>query len=250
MKARLVAAQGTQAQQPKGWAHKHRWKPRRPRGSCRAGLGMAGPCPPHRAMPISLQLFTPNPTAPRLAERQPVGKWTPRTGPVPSSAHLLGETSWMPTCPLHLLLLPAPMPTPSPNPSAPLGALLEPLVTTSLWHHQHGHQVISRNFNESVSSLSPTLRQERRLSWNSDTWLPRDPPPTPACGQARAPDAGPRAARRHPATEPRGRSCLAPSRSPTRQLRRLSVPECQTSTSVRGCLGIQSNCRHGRKKEQ
>lgn len=140
LKARLVAAQGTQAQQPKGWAHKHRWKPRRPRGSCRAGLGMAGPCPPHRAMPISLQLFTPNPTAPRLAERQPVGKWTPRTGPVPSSAHLLGETSWMPTCPLHLLLLPAPMPTPSPNPSAPLGALPEPLVTTSLWHHQHGHK--------------------------------------------------------------------------------------------------------------
>ncbi|CAI9157395.1 unnamed protein product [Rangifer tarandus platyrhynchus] len=90
-------------------------------------------------------------------------------------------------------------------------------------------QVVSRNFNESVSSLSPTPRQERRLSWNSDTWLPRDPPPTPACGQARAPDAGPRAARQHPAAEPRGRSRLAPSWSPTRQLHRLSVPECQTS---------------------
>lgn len=52
--------------------------------------------PPHRAMPMSLQLFTPNPTAPRLAERQPVGKWTPWAGPVSSSARLLEEASWMP----------------------------------------------------------------------------------------------------------------------------------------------------------
>lgn len=96
--------------------------------------------PPHRAMPMSLQLFTPNPTAPRLAERQPVGKWTPRAGPVSSSARLLEEASWMPTCPLHLLLLPAPMPTPSPDPSAPSGALPEPLVTAFLRHHQHGHK--------------------------------------------------------------------------------------------------------------
>ena len=154
LKARLVAAQGTHAQQPKGWAHKHRWKPRRPRGSCRAGLGMAGPRPPHRAMPISLQLFTPNPTAPRLAERRPVGKWTPRTGPVPSSAHLLGETSWMPAWPLHLLLLPAPMPTPSPNPLALLGALPEPLVTTFLRHHQHG-RTSSQGTLMKVSAVSP-----------------------------------------------------------------------------------------------
>lgn len=146
LKARLVAAQASRARQPRGWAGKHRWEPRRPRGSCRAGPPAPGRAPrtglgpPHRAGPTYLQLFIPNPTAPHLAERRPEGKWTPRAGPVPSSAHLLGEASWMPTCPLHLLLLPAPMPTPSPDPSAPSGALPEPLVTTFLWHHQHGRK--------------------------------------------------------------------------------------------------------------
>lgn len=125
-------------QQPKGWAREHRWRP--PRLRAWAGLRWAwlDPRPRHWAMPMSPQLFTPNPTAPRLAGRRHVGKRTPRAGPICSGAHLFGEASWMPACPLHLLPLPAPTPPPALTHQPHWGCPWSPWSRRFYGSHHHG----------------------------------------------------------------------------------------------------------------
>lgn len=200
-------------------------------GLGRAALGVAGPPPPALGNAHVPAAVHPKPNGPTPGREAACGQ-----ADAPGRAHLQRcpplRGGLLDVClPTPPAAASSPNTTPSPDPSAPLGVPLEPLVPAFLWQPPPRMQVASRNFNESVSSLSlPSLCGGRdSRAGTQDTRPPRDPPLAPACG--RAPDAGPGAARWSPATEPRGRSRPAPRRSPAHRLRR--------------CLGTQSDRREG-----
>lgn len=224
--------------QQKGWTWQHHRKPLRPRGLGRARLCVAR-VPPVLSMAGVPSAICPKPDNPTLS-RATAG------GQADTPAWTVGST-----CSFFQLLMPPPAPSQQfrdPQRFRSWGFLpLQPSPLT---------QVISGNFNESVSSPFPHSGTETAEFELGLAAAKRPPPTSVGSGcplSLLLQTQGPGAARclfssQSPAAEPQRRSHVGPRLSPAHWL-------CQPSgLSVRGRTGhvrTQSDCRHcGPAKER